>query len=318
MKALHKILLFLSFISLFSCDDIIEKDISGDTVQVIAPVNNQEISSNIVDFQWNRIDGAGKYRIQVFSPSSAIIIDSLVTQNSLSIPMTQGEYQWRVRGENSAYNSNYTFNYNFSVIETTDLTHQHVILANPTDNFYTNNPSVILNWQSLSAAQTYSFELINVSNGESIVNQQSNLTPTSLTLSSALLTADAQYRWKVRAVNTNSQTQFSSRNFYLDRNIPNAPVNSLPLADATYNSNQQINFTWSIPADSGNIQSTISYTIEFSHTINFASVLQSSNTSTASFQQSFSTTGDYYWRVKAKDLAGNTGTYSTPFKFVIN
>ncbi|MCF6133371.1 hypothetical protein [Flavobacterium wongokense] len=317
MKAISKIIIALGFISLFSCEDIIEEDITNDTVIIVSPQNNQDIYSNVVNFQWNELDGADKYRVQVYSNSS-VIVDSLVSQNHLSMPMTAGDYQWRIRGENFAYNSNYTFNYNFSVIATTDLTNQQTILNSPSDNFYTNNANVILNWQSLAAASTYSFELINVTNGESIVNQQSNLTATSLTLNSTILANDAQYKWKIKAVNTTSQTAFSFRNFYLDRSNPNTPTNTLPATDATYNANQQINFSWGIPADVGTIQSTISYVIEFSNNINFTSILQSSNATTASFQQSFATSGDYYWRVKAKDLAGNTGLYSTPFRFTIN
>lgn len=307
----------MGLISSFSCEDIIEKDITDDTVQIISPQNNDVINSNVVDFQWNELDGAEKYRVQVYSGSS-IVIDTLVAENHLNVPMTQGNYQWRVRGENFGYNSNYTFNFNFSVIESTDLTNQQTILNSPADNFYTNNTNVILNWQSLSAAESYTFELINVTNGESIVNQQSGLTATSLTLNNTILTADAQYRWKVKAVNSTSQTTFSSRNFYLDRSAPNTPSNTLPANDATYSANQQINFSWSIPADVGTIQSAISYTIEFSNTINFASILQASNTTNASFQQAFPTAGDYYWRVKAKDLANNIGLYSVPFKFTIN
>lgn len=317
MKVINKIAILISIISLYSCEDIIEKDITDDTVQIISPQNNQDIYSNVVDFQWNELDGAEKYRVQVYS-SSSIVLDSLVSQTNLSYPLSQGDYQWRIRAENFAYNSNYTFNLNFSVFLTSDLTNQQVILSNPADNFYTNNASVILNWQSLAAAQSYSFELINVTNSESIVNQQSNLLATSLTLNSTILNADAQYKWKIKGVNSTSQTLFSSRNFYLDRSNPNTPTNTLPINDATFTINQQINFLWGIPADVGTIQSNVSYVIEFSNSINFTSILQSSNAASTNFQQSFATTGDYYWRVKAKDLAGNIGLYSLPFKFTVN
>ena len=318
MKIINNLILMLALISLYSCEDIIEKDITNDSVMIIYPQNSQEIQSNVVDFQWNELDGAKKYRVQVYSANSNMVLDSLVSQNHLNFPLTQGSYQWRVRGENSAYFSNYTFNYSFSVIQTNDLTTQQVILNNPADNFYTNNQAIILNWQSLTAAQSYNFELINVTNGESIVNQQSNLTSTSLTLNSTILASDAQYRWKVKGINSTSQTPFSFRNFYLDRSNPNTPVNTLPEANTIQTINQQINFTWSMPADVGTIQSTVSYTIEFSNTVNFTSILQTSNSTSASFQQSFSIAGDYYWRVKAKDLAGNIGLYSIPFKFTLN
>jgi uncharacterized protein YegP (UPF0339 family) len=320
MKVKNKlIVLLLLSLSLYSCEDILEEDISNDMVQITYPQNNQDIYSNVVNFQWIDLEGADKYRVQVYNADSNMILDSLVSTNHLSYPIAPGDYQWRIRGENSAYNSNYTFNFNFSVFLTSDLSNQQVILANPSDNFYTNNTSVILNWQSLVAATSYSFELINVTNSESIVNQQSNLTSTSLSLNNTILVADAEYRWKVKAVNSTGQTVFATRKFYLDRNNPNTSTNTLPVNNnATQTVNQSINFSWAIPPDVGTIQSSISYTIEFSNDINFTSILQSSDSNTTSFQQSFSTAGEYYWRIKAKDLAGNSGLYSAPFKFTVN
>lgn len=318
MKTLINFLLFLSFFSLTSCEDILEEDISNDTVQIISPQNNQEIISNVVNFQWSELDGADKYRVQVYSVDASLVVDSLVTQRNLSYPLSQGEYQWRVRGENSAYQSNYTFNYNFTVIETDDLTNQQVILLNPSDNLYTNSSSIILNWQNVNVADSYTFELINVTNGESIVSQQTGITATSLTLPNSLLLSEAEYRWKVKAINSTSQSAFSSRRFYVDRTIPNIPINQAPSNNSTQVINQQITCAWTIPADVGVIQSALSYTIEFSNDISFATILQTSTTSNLSFQQTFTAAGDYYWRVKAKDSAGNVGVTSSPFKFTIN
>ena len=51
--------------------------------------------------------------------------------------------------------------------------------------------------------------------------------------------------------------------------------------------NQNINFNWSIAADSGVIQSSISYRIEISNDVSFTNILQASNISTSSFQQLF-------------------------------
>lgn len=321
MKTINKIILMLSLVSLTSlcsCEDILEDDISNDTVQIISPQNNQDIYSNVVNFQWQELSGADKYRLQVYNDASSMILDSLVSQTHFSYAINVGNYQWRIRGENSAYSSNYTFNNNFSVFQTTDLSTQQVILSNPSDAFYTNNASLILTWGSLAAAQTYNFELINVTNSESIVSQQNNLTSTSVTLNNTLLTSDAEYRWKVKGVNNSSETPFSFRKFYLDRSNPNTPINVSPLNNSTQTQSQQITFNWSIPADVGIIQSTLSYVIEFSNDINFTSIFQTSDVTTTTFQQSFATIGDYYWRVRAKDLAGNVGVNSTVFKFTVN
>ncbi len=302
---------------LVSCEDIIEEDITDDYVQVSYPQNGQTISSNVVNFQWQELDGADDYRVQIFESGMGMTLDSLVSGSNFTYPMNPGSYQWRIRGENSAYVSQYTFNFSFSVILTSDLTNQQVILSSPSENLYTNNPSVILNWSSLAAAETYDFELVNVGNG-SVVNQQNGLTSTSLTLNSTILVSDAQYRWKVRAKNSTTQTQYSSRVFYLDRSNPNTATLLTPADQATYSSGQQANFTWSMPSDVGMVQSAISYVIEFSQSANFDTIMQTSELTTLSFQQVFPTTGDYYWRVRAKDVAGNIGLNSPIYKFTVN
>lgn len=318
MKTKNRLLSLLVLLSLCSCDDVFEEDITNDMVQVISPQNNQQIYSNVVNFQWNELDGADKYRLQIYNNTSTMVIDSLVTNTSVSFPLLQGAYQWRIRGENSAYVSNYTFNNNFAVFETDDLTNQQVLLTSPEDGFYTRLSTLVLDWEDLNAADTYNFELINITDGNVIVNQQTGLTNSSLTLTPSNLSTDAEYRWRVKALNSDSETLFFSKKFYRDTNIPNTPVNQLPANNSTQTINQQLNFSWTIPDDYGAIQSPITYTIEFANNVNFSPVIQSSEVTQATFQSSFATAGEYYWRVRAKDKATNTGSYSSPFKFTIN
>jgi hypothetical protein len=313
---------YLPIITLFlmilqSCDDVLEKDISNDIVQTIAPTNNQVVTSNVVAFSWNNLEGADKYRVQVFS-GNTIVRDSVVTQLSLSLPINPGNYSWRVRGENFAYNSSYSLSSSFSVQLSSDLSSQQIILTSPNDAYYTNNSNVTMTWDALSSASTYSFELVNVTNGNTVINQQNNLSNTTVTLGSTVINLNAEYRWKVKGVNSTSQTPFSSRKFYIDTVNPNQPSNSLPANNSTQTSGQSVNFSWTIPSDSGIVQSPIYYTIEFSNSSSFSTIIQSTDVTVNNFQQTFNTAGDYYWRVTAKDQAGNVGLSSTIFKLTIN
>ena len=99
MKTINKLLLCIGVISLAACDDIIEKDITGDMVIPLYPMNDTEIESNVVNFQWNELDGADDYRIQVYSESNNMVLDSLVNETNFTYPLAPGHYQWRVRGE---------------------------------------------------------------------------------------------------------------------------------------------------------------------------------------------------------------------------
>jgi hypothetical protein len=320
MKTINKIIAIITIFSIFSCEDILEKNILNSVVEVVYPKNDVEILSNVVNFQWKEVDGAKKYRVQVYSSTSRVVLDSLVTKNSISYPISKGDYNWKVRAENSGYTSSYTNTFNFSVKETTDLTNQQVVLSYPADNFYTNNANIIMTWETFSAADKYSFELLKIANGSSsLANQQSNLTSPAISLTNSILNSDAEYNWKIKAFNTTNttNTQFSSRKFYLDTVNPNQPTNVSPLNNSLQINNQQISFTWSIPTDSGSVLSPISYIFETANNSTFTSA-EATTVTTTNYQKTFTNSGDYYWRVKAKDQAGNVGTYCPSFKFTVN
>ncbi|WP_264566835.1 hypothetical protein [Flavobacterium sp. N3904] len=317
MKKINRVSLIAIALILFSCDDVLEKDITNDMVELISPINYEEIESNVVTFKWNSLTDSDKYRIQIFKTDKTKILDSLITKTSLTYPLPHGEYQWRIRGENFAYQSSYSLQADFSVIESTDLSNQQIILKSPADNFYTKNSTITCNWAVLTMADYYEFELLNVTNGETIVFQETNITNPTFIINNTNLSAEAKYKWKIKGVNGTSETPFSTSTFSVDRTNPNQPSNTLPIQNATFTINQTINFSWSILADVGAIQSPITYTIEFANDVNFTTIIQKNDVSTATFDKAFTTIGSYYWRVKATDLAGNISVYSTAFKFIV-
>ena len=318
MAILNKFgLLFLALI-LFSCDDIIEEDISDDTLIVTSPLEGDIIESNVVNFRWEALEGADRYRIEVYNLTDDKILDTIIKdKTNLVYPMSQGQYKWKARGENFAYQSQYSNRINFSVIESLDLTNQQVILSSPADAIYTNATSINCSWQDLTAADTYDFELINVTSGQSVL-QQSGIVSPSFTINDTYLTTEAKYQWKVKARNATSETVFVSRTFFIDRTAPNVPQITSPVNNSTQTINQEISFNWNVGTDTGVVQSPISYTIEFSNTASFGSLIHSSSLTTNTYLKAFTSSGDYYWRVKAIDAATNTSLYSSIFKFTIN
>ena len=315
LKPIYFAIIFLTFTS---CEDILEEDITNDIINPISPTEGTVVESNVVNFQWNVLDGADNYRVQLFDNNEVIILDSVVSQTNLTSPVSSGDYKWRVRGENFGYQSTYSLPISFSVIESTNLTTQQVILSSPSNSFYTNMNSINLAWQDLVAADTFSIEVINVTSGSTIVYQQSGLTTTFINLSNTIFSTDGEYLWKIKAINATSETPFAYRTIFIDRTLPNQPQLSLPANNSAQIINQAITFNWTIAADSGTIQSALSYVIEFANTNTFTVITQSSNSNISSLQQTFTSVGDYYWRVKTLDAAGNVSTYSSVFKFTIN
>lgn len=317
MKTTNKIFFLIISLLFISCEDVFEEDITDDVIVVVSPKENTTIESNVVNFQWKDLEGAKKYRVQVLDLSETVVIDSLVTKTNLNCPLASGTYKWKVRGENFAYESNYSAPSIFSMNVSDDLTNQQVVLSSPDNNIYFNTSAVTVKWQNLQAASSYSVEVVNTTSGESVYKDE-NVTQTSVALSSSYLKEDAQYQWKVRGINSFSETlQFSTRNFYIDTAVPSAPQNSLPATNATISNNITTTFSWVSPTDTGAVKSPLVYTIEFSNTEAFTSIYFTTNTTTTSYQHAFTVVGDYYWRVKTTDAAKNTSAYSTAFKFTL-
>ena len=162
MKRFLKTLVVIGFsISITSCEDILAEDISNDIIQIIYPTEGVVIESNVVTFQWNELKGADDYRVQVYNMNQVKVHDTLVSRTTVSLPLSEGDYQWRVRGENNAYQSTYSLSIYFEVNESLDLTNQQVLLASPVTNFVTNQNNFTLSWDVLSAADSYTIEILN-------------------------------------------------------------------------------------------------------------------------------------------------------------
>lgn len=96
-----------------SCDEIIYvTDISEESVQIIAPSNGVSISAGNINFNWEIIDEATEYQLQIATPNfeqaSQIVEEQLTTTTSFDVELVANEYEWRVRAINSAYETAYT------------------------------------------------------------------------------------------------------------------------------------------------------------------------------------------------------------------
>ncbi|OEK09140.1 hypothetical protein A8C32_10420 [Flavivirga aquatica] len=317
MKKQNNIVLIFLFLFLsLGCDDILEEDITDNVMQITVPLEGAKLIGNSVQFSWEYIDGAKDYRVQVTNSNQINVVDSLVKANSFTYTLDSGTYQWRIRGENFAYKTAYIFPVNFSIEESDDLSNQIVDLEFPTDNFYENEPSkgVVFSWKKLGKADFYNFILIKKLNGETIAHEAPNITATRVTVDDSDIDEDAEYIWKVMAINTLddgtvSETEFSEQSLFVDTVAPNQPILSSPV-DLDEIAPSVVTFNWQNGTDTGNVKSPITSFIEIFKDIDFTIEEFSSNTSSNSIQYEFKTVGTYYWRVTAKDVAKNISDHS--------
>lgn len=110
---MKRIILILIVGLLYSCEDIIGvEDISDRTVTILAPTNHAELTITNPTFSWNSVDDADKYKLQIATPSFSealqIVEDTTLTTLSFTKILEAGDYEWRVRAENSDYETDYT------------------------------------------------------------------------------------------------------------------------------------------------------------------------------------------------------------------
>lgn len=104
-----------------SCEDLLEvPDISNNEVQLLAPSDSITVQQNEVNFTWNEVFEATQYHIQVADPSfdnaAQIVVDTLIVVDSayagpkFSKVLTDSNYEWRVKAQNSGYETEFSLN----------------------------------------------------------------------------------------------------------------------------------------------------------------------------------------------------------------
>ena len=114
---MKKIIVLYLFVCLLSCEEIInEQNISTETINLLAPTENVILKTGTtITFSWEVLNGATEYQLQIaepnFSGANQIVRDTLLHKNSFAIDsLSVSNYEWRVRGLNSAYETGYTTN----------------------------------------------------------------------------------------------------------------------------------------------------------------------------------------------------------------
>ena len=313
----------LALIGMSACEAIFERDISGDTLNLIIPTNNDTSQTNEIHFKWDELKGASYYNLQIVQPSFAsintFILDSNVTGDEFFVTLDPGNYQFQIRGENSAYQSLWTGPYNLVVDSVSDLTNQTVPLIAPANLMYSNDPTFTFSWQSLYAAETYEFQLragADFSSSGTVLHSASSIYGTSYSTPTGLFSSEGAYAWGVKAMNLTSASDFSDRTLYIDLTLPNSPLSASPAHGASFA--DTVVLKWNTAADIGTIQSPVSRIVQIASDTLFGSITQTYTTSTDSIQLVFASAGTYWWRVYTLDQAGNMCTnFSAHRKIII-
>ncbi|GIK68919.1 MAG: hypothetical protein BroJett020_02140 [Bacteroidota bacterium] len=309
----NNFMIMVLLICLTACTDIFEKNLEKQTVILLSPANNLQTELSSHTFWWEEIKQARNYNLQVvkgsFAQVQALVLDTHIVDEKFSFVLQPGIYQWRVRAYNNGSSTAFS-TFTLQIDSTYDLSQQQVVLIAPSNNFITNNPLPTFQWYELYNANTYRFEIHTTNWSGSLAESPQLLSGGSYT--PALALPEGTYEWGVQALNNTSASPFSTRTLVIDTTSPGIPMLVSPLTNAIL-PNALFTFTWNRAVDNG---STLTDSLSIYADTNLTNLVKAVYSVTTSYADSLGT-GNYFWRVRTFDAAGNKSGYSLVRKFTI-
>jgi len=304
-------ILLTGTLTLFSCEEgglLIENDISADRVTLLAPGENAQIGTNSIRFDWEALEDATGYELQVVTPNFDnpgqfavnTILDSLTNFEQI---LDVATYQWRVRAINSNYKTPYS-TASFEVIPVTNFSDNTVVLITPQDNLITNEAEQQMSWGLIDGATLYRIQILE---NDAVVSEES-------TSETVLISTfpEGNLEWQVRAENGTENTEYSKRTILVDLTAPNAALLTSPADQSTLDTNP-VAFTWTRKPIAGSTERDSLFIYRDSGLTDL--VLKDQAITPFEIDLENNT---YYWLIKSYDEAGNTSDPSSTFSFTLN
>lgn len=189
-------------------------------------------------------------------------------------------------------------------------------LVSPADGACTRDSTPLLDWSTVTGAPpvVYGLQVDDSADFSSPRVDDSSLTASSYTVPSSL--RDGTYYWRVRAKDAaGTWGDWTARRYFVvDTVAPTAPSLYSPANGAsTYDRSPLLD--WSTVTDA----SPVVYVIQVDDNADFSSLrVGNSSLTTSSYTVPWDLSkGTYYWRVRAKDAAGNWGDWTARRYFVV-
>lgn len=292
------------------CEEVFDEDLQEERLEILAPSNNLITKKTTLTFWWNALKDADTYQLQVvrshFDTITSIVADTTLTGSKFELTLNPGRYQWRVWAENGGSRSD-TTTYNLKIEDSPDLSEQEVVLKKPKDNEVFADTHIDFLWDELPNATDYVLIVKEKDwDGDNVFNPEYT---TDTEISKKL--EEGKYVWGVKALNSSSTTLPRVRTFYVDLTAPEKPTLTEPESGSTV-TEAPISMKWrTYQEDLTKVYDSLFIATD----IDFKVVLKREKLSSSSYEFSTENEGEYFWRVKTIDEAGNASAYSDIFKF---
>jgi len=304
-----------------SCDDVFEEDISDEKITLIFPKNDAVLENTTINFQWEDIEDITEFRLNIRDVNGQIVSDTLVNAISFSNDLEEGEYCWRVRGENFTSKTDFSEEACFTISAPVDLSEVTLNLLSPDDNASTNTRRILFRWELIENATVYRFRLIKLNGDtEEVVFENSNLNRNEIQFSGSEITEDGEFMWEVEAINTvnESRTPVVSRVFLVDATAPSIPILTRPDNNSSSTSGSAITLAWSFAGRISTQDETVTSILQISENQNFVDFEVNEMLNVTTFTFTPSGAGTFFWRVMGVDGANNEGDFSETRSFTVN
>jgi flagellar hook assembly protein FlgD len=246
----------------------------------------------------------------LFSTYLINTLNGTVTNYPAAVNMREGTNWWKVSTKKLGTSTWYTSSVAMFVVDRTGPSIP--VLTSPASGLLTNNATPLFVWSASSDATTYvgsGVARYEIQFGTNIafsgVSKTTNATGLSVSVGPL---ADGAWYWRVRAVdNVSNRGAWSAVNsLTVDATAPLAPTAYFPLNGKWTNGNPR--FYWSRPTGGSPVTN---FTLEISSNIGFSPINTTVNQSGTNYIRIPAlSAGNWYWRVRARDAAGNTGPNS--------
>lgn len=267
----------------------------------VTGVNASDFSlstTNISGTSISQVTGSGNtYNVSVNTGSGNGYVQLNLVDND-SIKDTQNN----PLGSVGVNNGDFTNGQVFSIIKTVPSATTSLISPNANIRINTQTPEFI--WKEIPSAVGYEIQIATNTTFTNIIYSGYELDTAFIP---TIPLTDGTYFWRVRGFNGRFTP---SRRLFIDTTPPLAPSLTSPMNAA--NLRQSPILRWA------SVSGAVLYEIQIDTDINFGSPdLLTFTSRSSSYRLAAVSDGIYYWRVMAKDAAGNWGTFSTHRIFTI-
>ena len=318
MKNLFKALVVISLLD--SCSAVFEKSIENSSIEIYTPADSFSTRISSQQFYWEPVEHATNYRLQIAKPSfnsgliQAIVLDTVMTGSSITVLLSTGEYEWRLRAQNAGSETVYYTRKLF--VQEIPFNQRTMIMVRPsttTTSFSTYIANVLFQWAALTGTQSYFIEIDALTdNFTSPVIYEINQ---SILQNTVTLPTRGKYIWRMYADSLGVRSNYSvigNIDFKMDTVGLLTPANNSP------NLTQSIELRWAKPLN--HLSNDVNqYEVSLYSSLSNSDLLTGypAPLTTNEFIQitGLSKGTTYYWAVRVIDKDGVPSVYTKKYKF---